>query len=266
MPWPPTSPKAPKLTSSFTFSYGILFLDALIATTSMQQIGIGGYAPVYLVEDLQDNTFTFRDPSQGLNMDFMTYSMYAMAGKDPTALLDASLLQNLTQTTFSIFFRHYVSNNLSMTTGGSAYQPINASLPEGVVPPWNFTTKNFTDPTPLPVSNTGRTAMAEVHTRIELLEINAAAVWLSVVILVWLIATTIVVAVMQRGYLKNLDRDIECVGDVLVLVAGSERLLSLARKRQLGELEDLEQIRTKLGWFEDGSGQQRWGIEVVQRE
>lgn len=78
--------------------------------------------------------------------------------------------------------------------------------------------------------------------------------------------TTIVVAVLQRGYLKNLDRDIECVGDVLVLVAGSERLLGLAREGQLGELEGLEQIRTKLGWFEDGSGQQRWGIEVVQRE
>lgn len=202
----------------------------------MARIDIRGDAPVFLREDLEDNTFTFRDPSHGLNMDFMTYSMYAMAGKDPTALLDASLLQNLTQTTLSTFFRHYVSNNLSMTAGGSAYQPINASLPEGMVPPWNKSANTYMDPAPRPVSNTSRTAMAEVHTRIEVLEMNAVAVWLSTAILVWLVATTIVVAVLQRGYLKNLDRDIECVGDVLVLVAGSERLLDLARKRQLEEL------------------------------
>lgn len=230
----------------------------------MAKIGIRGYAPVFLAEDLQDNTFTFRDPSHGLNLDFMTYSMYAMASKDPTALLNASLLENLTQTTFATFFRYYVNNNLSMTTGGSAYQPINASLPEGVVPPWNYTTRNFTDPPPQRVSNTSRTAVADVYTRIELLEMNAAAVWLSVAILVWLIATTIVVVALQRQYLENLDRDIECVGDVLVLVAGSEKLLGLTRGWESEELEDLEQVRTKLGWFTDGSGQQRWGIEVVE--
>ncbi|KAL0257629.1 hypothetical protein SLS55_006792 [Diplodia seriata] len=232
----------------------------------MSSIGIGGYAPVYLQEDLDDNTFTFRDPSNGLNLDFMTYSMYCIAKRNPETLLDPSIMEEHVKKTFSTFFQYYVRNNLSMMTGGSVYQAINTSLPIETSPVNDSLTSNGTAAVPRPISSTNRTAIAEVSTRVELLKMNVAAVWLSTSILVWLIATTIIVAALQRRYLKNLDRNIECIGDVLVLVAGSDKLLDLAQKMEPKDLKYQKQTQTRLGWFEDSRGTRRWGIEVVDEE
>ncbi|KAB2568813.1 hypothetical protein DBV05_g12508 [Lasiodiplodia theobromae] len=217
----------------------------------------------------QHDTFSFRDSNQGLNLDFMTYSMYAMANKDPTALLDASTMQRHAEKTFSTFFQHFVSSNLSATTPSWAYQEINASLPYGInstykwIPDEGY--QSFPLP-PQPPSNTNRTALVEVSTQVELLRMNAVAVWLSVAILAWLIFTTVAIAVLQRKYLRNLDRNIECLGDVLVLVAHSDRLLQLVRERGPDGLEKERDVKTKLGWFEDNDGEQRWGIEVVEED
>ncbi|KAF9634132.1 hypothetical protein BFW01_g5027 [Lasiodiplodia theobromae] len=255
-------------TDQFLSSYGIVFMDALLGSVIMSMMfGDKGSA-----ERLDDNTFSFRDPNYGLNLDFMTYSMYAMANRDPTTLLDASFMHRQAEKTFSTFFQHFVSSNLSATsmsatTQSWAYQEINASLPYGVntidkyIPSEGYLP--FPAPSP-PPSHTNRTALVEVSTQVELLRTNAVAVWLSVDILAWLISTTVAIAVLQRKYLRNLDRNIECLGDVLVLVAHSDRLLQLVRERGPDGLEKERDVKTKLGWFEDSNGEQRWGIEVVE--
>lgn len=51
--------------------------------------------------------------------------------------------------------------------------------------------------------------------------------------------------------------------DIAALVAGSERYLSLARERGAAGLQDSKDFSTRLGWFRNGSGEVRWGIELV---
>lgn len=94
---------------------------------------------------------------------------------------------------------------------------------------------------------------------------NAVAVWLSVGILAWLIATVVVVAAALRWHLRGLKGDVERVVDVLLMVAGSDRLLRLVSEG--GEREAAKRgVMTRLGWFEDRDGSMRWGVEVVDGE
>jgi hypothetical protein len=60
----------------------------------------------------------------------MTYSMLSMASGQPGALLNATLLEALAKTTFSTFFQHYVSSNVSMSTGSWAYQSVTDNKPD----------------------------------------------------------------------------------------------------------------------------------------
>lgn len=227
----------------------------------------------YNIEDLDDNTYTIRDEMNGLNMDFMTYSMFTMAGKDPKALLDPDTFLRLAQKTYTTFFQHYVSNNVSMQTGGWAYQKINASLPSGIGPAvqleYNYlpgTKATAYQDEMHPISHTNRTVEAHVSQRVELLQMNAVAVWLSIGIMAWLILTTIVVVVLQKRYFGSLVRNVECLGDVLVMIAGSANFLQVVREIRAGRLlpESYEHLRTKLGWFVDEDGGVRWGIEMEE--
>lgn len=60
-------------------------------------------------------------------------------------------------------------------------------------------------------------------------------------------------------------RNVECLGDVLVLVGRSEKLLQLVREKGVEALrEDDGGLMTKLGWFESKDGDMRWGIELVE--
>lgn len=178
-------------------------------------------------EDLSDNTFNIRDEVNGLNLDFMTYSMYEMAHEDPTALFNLDTFNALAQKTFSTFFQHFISNNNSLATGGGwGYQKLNTSL--------------LKDQT---------VEKAILSRRVEVLKMNSVAVWLSIGILCWLILTTIVV-VLQRRYF-GLVRNVESLGDVLVLIAGSTNLLQVVRDIQDGHLtkSEYEDRLTRLGWF-----------------
>ncbi|KAB2569130.1 hypothetical protein DBV05_g12201 [Lasiodiplodia theobromae] len=208
-------------------------------------------------------TFNFRDPNNGLNVDFMTYSMYILANKDPEALLDASTLERLANKTFATFFQHFVSSNFSIETGGWAYQQINSSRPFDPVPGQSLPPGNGS--TPQTPENVSLTAHVDIHTRVELLEVNAVAAWLSVAISAWFILTVIVVAVMEGRHLKRLIRDVECPADVLILISRSERLLQFVRSKDLEGQggEDDGQVMTKLAWFQDSDGKERWGIEIV---
>lgn len=254
-------------------SYGKLFTSTLLTAADTAHIGGATHTLGYLQEDLNDNTYNIRDEMKGLNMDFMTYAMYSMANKDLAALLDMDTFTTLTEKTYMTFFQHFVSNNISLETGGWAYQKINASLPHGLGPVVDVvnnylpgTTASKYQDVMHPISHTNRTVAATISQRVELLQMNSIAVWLSLFILAWLIATTAVVAVLQKRYFGSLVRNVESLGDVLVLIAGSANLLQLVRDIQAGRLVsgDYEHLRTRLGWFIDRDEGLRWGVEMEE--
>ncbi|KAF3386640.1 hypothetical protein F1880_000487 [Penicillium rolfsii] len=255
-----------------TISLGRLFMASMLTAADTLHIGGAQHIGGYHQEDLNDNTYNIRDDFNGLNMDFMSYAMYSMANKDPKALLDPDRYLALAQKTFTTFFQHFVSNNVSMDTGGWGFQKINASLPDTLGPvveagtwlPGTVATPYQDDMHP--ISHTNRTVAAHVSQRVQLLQMNALAVWLSVGILGWLMLTTLIVAILQRRYFGRLVRNVECLGDVLVLIAGSSNLLQVVGEIQAGRLapEDYEHLRTRLGWFMDEDGKLRWGVEMEE--
>ncbi|KAJ5103832.1 hypothetical protein N7532_004361 [Penicillium argentinense] len=267
------SKESGKMTYNVTVSHGRLFMASML--TAADTINIAGalHGLGYTLEDLDDNTYNIRDEINGLNMDFMTYAMYSMAGKDPKKLLDSDTFNELAQKTFSTFFQHFVSNEVSMETGGWGYQKINDSLPSELGPALelvdNYLPGNKASAQQdviQPISHTNRTVEAHLTRRVELLQMNAVAVWLSISIMAWLILTTVVVAILQKRYFGSLVRNVECLGDVLVLIAGSANLLQVVREIQAGTLllEDYKHLRTRLGWFVDEDGELRWGIEMEE--
>lgn len=246
-------------------------MSSLLTAADTLHIGGASHIGGYLQEDRNDNTYNIRDELNGLNMDFMSYSMYSMAHKDPTSLLDPKTYTKLAEKTFTTFFQHFVSNNIS-DTGGWGYQKINASLPrdlgaalemDGKLP--SMEASEHQD-TMHPVSNASATVQGRVSQRVELLKMNAVAVWLSIAIMGWLIITTIAVAILQKRYFGSLVRNVECLGDVLVLIAGSANFLQVVAEIQSGQVSvgDIENLRTRLGWFVDEDGGLRWGIEMEE--
>ncbi|KAF7718401.1 Uncharacterized protein PECH_008383 [Penicillium ucsense] len=259
-------------TFNVTISYGHVFMSTLLTSADLQRSSGVSHTIGYNVENLDDNTFNIRDEMQGLNMDFMSYSMYSMANKDPQALLDPKTFVRLAQKSFTTFFQHFVSNNISMANGGWAYQTINASLPSDLTPAVEYVNGYAAGAQATayqdvihPISQTNRTVSIKVAQRVQLLQMNAIAVWLSVSIMAWLILTTLVVAIVQKQYFGRLVRDIESLGDVLVLIAGSANLLEVVRAIEAGLIppDQYEKLRTRLGWFMDEDGELRWGVELV---
>ncbi|KAJ5239461.1 hypothetical protein N7468_004080 [Penicillium chermesinum] len=253
--------------------YGRLFTATMLSSADILHISGSDHSIGYTVEDLRDNTYTIRDQMKGLNMDFMTYSMYSMAGKDPKALLDPDTFTHLAQKTYTTFFQHFISKNISMETGGWGYQKINASLPASLQEVVDIdqlglpgkTASKYQDKKH-PISHTNRTVQVHVSQEVELLQMNTVAVGLSIGILGWLVLTTAVVALAQKHYFGSLVRNVESLGDVLVLIAGSANFLQVVREIEAGRLspDDYENLRTRLGWFMDEEGHLRWGIEMEQ--
>lgn len=220
-------------------------------------------------EILTDNVFNIRNNVTGLTLDFMSYAAYVKAGRNPEAFLDKDFMIQSTKDMFTMFFQHYVSSTVSLKTGGWAYQPIGANLNElGAVVNGSFPQFN-PDGTPakkldqLPAQNTNRTGTATMSTRVEVLRMNQRAVYLCVGLLAWLALTTIIVAALQRWYFGELRRNVETIADVLVLVAGSERLLAAVNKYGAEGLLN-SNVKTRLGWFRTDDGRMRWGIEIVE--
>ncbi|CAD0085301.1 unnamed protein product [Aureobasidium mustum] len=110
-----------------TGSYGNIFWDALMNSGRVMQ-ALTPDRPIFMgTEDLDDDLFRFR--TRGLNADFMSYSMLQLANNDKEALLDLDTLINLTDKTLGTFFKHFVSENVTNTFGGNAYQMIGERLP-----------------------------------------------------------------------------------------------------------------------------------------
>lgn len=247
-------------------SYGTLFMKSLLRAACLENINYNDMSYVQLQRSdyLFDKIFNMRDNSTGLNVDFMSYAALAQVGHDPTALLDSDTLIRETQRIFSIFFQHYASGTVSFQNGSWAYQLIgsdlklNAPIPNEALhqPPSKF--EDF------PLRNTERTVAATLYTQTEVLQMNAVAFWVSVGIMVWLIAAVVIFAAMQRRYLGSMQRNIECIADVLVLVAGSERLLQVIQERGVDTIIEDDSVLTRLGWFRDHDGTMRWRIELVE--
>jgi hypothetical protein len=225
-------------------------------------------APGPYNRDLLDKVFNMRDNTTGLNLDFMSYAAYAQVGFDPTALLDPETLAKTSQKVFSTFFQHFVSNNMSRELGGFVYQPIGMNL--SVNPPMkNMPTQYTPDGSVAPkfedvVRHTNETTTATLSTPVEVLRMNPVAFWLAASILVWLIITTIILASVQRKYYGGMMRNVECIADMLVLIAGSERLLAVVREKGFDNILREDNILTRLGWFRDEDGTMRWRIELVE--
>jgi hypothetical protein len=171
---------------------------------------------------------------------------------------------------FSTFFQHFVNNNITKNDGGWVYQPIGQELkvnqpmvnmptqytPDGLVAP------KFEDV----VRNSSQTTTATISTRVEVLRMNEVAFWISASILIWLIITIIIFASVQRKYYGGMMRNVECIADVLVLIAGSERLLAVIKEKGIDTILKEDRILTRLGWFRDPDGTMRWRIELVEDE
>lgn len=240
---------------NITTSMGTLVLDTLLSASTR---GMPGPWNVY--EDLDKEPFVYRERERGLNMDLMTYAMYILANKDPDAMLDYTTLITNANRTFQAFFQQFINNKLSIYDGGAAYQKIGANLNSleravdelGTALP-NAVYSNL---------NTNRTIEAKLFTRTQVLHMNQIATYLAVGIIVWLVATTAIVASLQRRYTSTMLRDVELIADVLVLVAGSDNFLELVQEKGASLKKDKDTM-TKLGWFKGRDGQVRWGVEVV---
>jgi hypothetical protein len=211
-----------------------------------------------------------RDNTTGLDLDFMLYTAYAQVGFDPTALLDPETLAKTSQKVFSTFCQHFVSNNKSRELGGYVYQAIGTNL--SVNAPMANMLKQYTpDGSVAPkfeniVRHTNATTTATISTRVEMLRMNTVAFWIATSILIWLIITIIILASVQRKYYGGMMRNVECVADMLVLIAGSERLLAVIREKGVDIILKEDKILTRLGWFRDPDGMMRWRVELVEEK
>jgi hypothetical protein len=244
-------------------SYGVLFLSALLGASDLKGIREEDYNTN---ENLDDTTFNIRDTANGLNLDLMSYSMYKSGGENSSALLNATTLSTLAQSTFQTFFQHYVGHSIDTEHPYGAYQSIGDTSMDSILTKKVDEYYQYSDWKPrtsYPKTNTSRVVNGTISTHIETLHINSTACWLSVAMLAWLFITTLVIISRQRSYLKPLIRNVDCIADVLVLVAGSDGLLKLLRERDFRSLKH-EQITTRLGWFRGSNGKIRWGVEVVE--
>jgi hypothetical protein len=218
---------------------------------------------------LDDKVYNMRDNTTGHNMDFMSYAAYSAVKLDPTALLNADVLFNTSRKVFSTFFQHFAHNNISPKNGGYVYQP--AGLHVNMTPPMsNYKdTKQYTPsgniaPRFEDVSrNTNKSIPANMNTRVEILQINTTAFWIAVGILIWVIAAIAILAAVQRQHYSGMMRNVGCIADVLVLIAGSEQLLAAITEQGVDSILKEDKTFTELGWFSDADGTRRWRIEVV---
>jgi hypothetical protein len=264
----------PLASSSITLiigpSYGHLFWDALLTAANVQNqltyisTEAASLKSTTTPQNPDDHVFNFRIP--GLNVDFMSYSMLALANNDKEALLDPKTFVETANTVFGIFFKHYVSNNVTMAEGGPAYQRIGAALPADLGPPVR-TGAGYNQS----LSDTPATTIkAKLQTPVDRLVMSPTAVFLCLAILALLCLITVVIYAVYHQRFRALPRDVDTLASVLGFVYGSERLLHWVHERQhrgsVGEVntlsEDEKTLKARLGPFATNS-KERWGVELT---
>ncbi|KAI1388600.1 uncharacterized protein F4822DRAFT_251261 [Hypoxylon trugodes] len=243
-----------------TIGYGVLFVSGLLAAADFGSVG--NVTSEYIIytrasEDNIQQTYSIREP--GLNVDLMTYSMLALANNDHEALLNLDTLRHTAQRTFSAMFQNFASKNVSFENGGYVFQSLNENP---LIHVNGVTLENSTVPKP-PVNTT---INLHVSRPAELLQMSKPAAWICMIILGYLVIVSIVLTIASRRYTKMLIRKLDSIADIAVLVAGSEKLLKLARSKSLQELKNDHVTRAKLDWFTGADGMLRWGIELVNED
>lgn len=226
-------------------SYGAFFISQLLTAPHIVEPQMRSSMMVanHTIENLAAERFALRDTDKGTNMDYMSYANFVLANKDPTALLNTTLLQTHSEKTFQTFFKHFVTR-ANWTYGGSASR----AAYEYHEAYWAQNEKFD----------------GVITERIEVLSMNKVATWLSLAILFLLmIILGILIIALQVVYPHtSILRRVECLADALAMVAGSDEL---ARWVNEVGVEGMERagIKTRLGWFRDKRGVVRWGVEVV---
>jgi hypothetical protein len=197
------------------------------------------------LEDRENERFNIRDTDQGLNVDFMSYANWHLANKDSEALLNTTTLLHHSEKTLQTFFKHFA------VSGTVSINGLNG--PEKTV----YEDNSF-------AAFSGDTTNGTLSTRIEILAMNEVATWLSLGILfILIIILSVLIVSLQVVYPSScMQRHVECLADVLVMVAGSDELKRLVHEQGVEGLEKCD-VETRLGWFRDKRGVVRWGIEVV---
>ena len=175
-------------------------------------------------------------------MDFMSRANFFLAGDDPRALLNATTLMQHSQHTFQTVFKHFTARGVATYLGGSSDR-------ESIF--WNAEGEDeYVDGT--------------VVQHMQVLKMNETATWLSLAIIFLLIAILAgVVVSLQILYPKtSMQHPVECLADTLMMVAGSDEFVDLVHGQGFEE----SGVRTRLGWFVDKRGMDRWGVEVVRRD
>jgi hypothetical protein len=214
----------------------------------------------------------------------MSYVSYKRSQQsNPEALIDQETLLKQSKATFSLFFKHFVNSGISSDTGGWASQKFGSRL---VVEPhmeayYTTTIQNAIniplrshsflpngDPAPhfedVPPHSIDQNGTATLTISVETLSLNKKAFWTATGILASLICIMVAFIILNKSYLGGIIRNVECIADVIVLIAGSERLLALVQENGIETIVKEDKILTKLSWFEDSDGKQRWGIELAE--
>ncbi|KAF2026691.1 hypothetical protein EK21DRAFT_103043 [Setomelanomma holmii] len=175
-------------------------------------------------------------------MDFILYANYYLANKDPTLLLDPEKLPQYSEKTFQTLFKHFVAT-ATTTLGTGRTQRAESG---------RMSYQN---------SNNGNDTISE---RVEALTMNETATWLSLAIIFILVVILITVIVAMHTVCPStlIQHQIECLADVLVMVPGSDELLSMVHEKGVEGMET-SGVKTRLGWFRDRRGLVRWGIKVI---
>ena len=178
----------------------------------------------HTIENLAAERFAFRDTNEGLNMDYMSYATFILAKKDPTALLNATTLQQHSEQTFQTFFKHFATT-ANWTYGGAS------SISKAVYEELSSFRKE------------AEKFDGVITERIEILIVSLQVIYPS----------------------TSMQRHVECLADVLAMVAGSDELIRIVKDFGVESMEK-NGINTRLGWFRDKRGDVRWGAEVVDAD
>ncbi|KAI4864223.1 hypothetical protein F4820DRAFT_458947 [Hypoxylon rubiginosum] len=248
--------------ANLTTSHGVLFLLGLLGAADIDNFGgiaKGTMVPEGQLENVEDQTFNIRDP--GLNVDLLTYSMLSLVENDHQALLDVETLKRTTQQTFATLFQHFVNNNVTPKNGGYAYQSINETFPDDIGLPRE--PQNNTRPIEARVPP--ETVTLHISRPVELLQMSGPAAWICIILLAYLLITCVILTIAARQYNKLLPKQVNSIADVAVLLAGSDKLLAIARETSIDIIKYDAASTSKLGWFQDGNGAVRWGVELTDK-
>ncbi|OAL53707.1 hypothetical protein IQ07DRAFT_317344 [Pyrenochaeta sp. DS3sAY3a] len=220
-----------------TVSYGNYFLAQMLTAAHIidPPATASDFEQYKDLENVKSERFNIRDTKKGLNMDFMSYANYVLANQNHTALFDVETLCKYSERTFQTFFKHFMA---------SARWGDERAVYERIDPQNAESTK------------------VTVSTRTKSLGMSKTATWLSLAIIFLLIIILIVLMIsLEIVYPKtSMQRNIDCIADVLLMVAGSDDLVTFIHENDERVLKK-STAKTRLGWFRDKRGVVRWGVE-----